>query len=54
MNKPNTWNEMMMLIAKYDWAVEGFPAPAGEKLSREEATNIRNGLVKLTKELCSE
>lgn len=41
------WREYMELIAKYDWATEGFTAPAGTLLTREEATEIRNNLVKL-------
>ena len=45
------YNEMLKLIAQYDWAVEGFPAPEGTKLTREEATEIRNGLVKLAGEI---
>ena len=44
------WNEIMRLIAQYDWAVEGFPAPAGVTLSREDATEIRNGLVGLARQ----
>ncbi len=45
------WNEMMELIAKYDWAVEGFMPPVGMKVSKENAVTIRNALVNLTKEI---
>ena len=47
----NKYNEMLKPIAEYDWAVEGFPAPAGTELTREEATEIRKGLVKLAGEI---
>ena len=50
-NPKTKFEEMMKLIAQYDWAVEGFPAPEGVLLSREDAVTIRNGLVTLTKEI---
>lgn len=43
--------EMLELIAKYDWATEGFPAPEGNELSREDAVKIRNKLVEATRDL---
>jgi hypothetical protein len=45
------FNELLKLIAQYDWATEGAPRPQGVTLSREEATTIRNGLVKLAGEI---
>jgi hypothetical protein len=42
------WQQHLALIAQYDWAVEGFPAPEGLKMSREEAVEMRNQLVKLS------
>lgn len=47
MNTIKEWNEVMKLIAQYDWAVEGFPAPEGTELTREEAVEVRNALVKV-------
>lgn len=44
---------MLAEIAKYDWAVEGFPAPAGVTLTRKEATDKRNALVASLKEKVS-
>lgn len=51
MTPKTIFEEMMLLIARYDWAVEGAPRPEGVELTREDATSIRNGLVNLTKEL---
>jgi len=51
MHNRSIWNELMELIAKYDWAVEGFSPPADCMLTRSEAVKIREGLVKLTGEL---
>lgn len=51
MTPTTIFEEMMLLIAKYDWATEGFPSPADNKLSREDAIKIRNSLVNLTKEI---
>lgn len=50
MANPNyeLWQKHLALIAEYDWATEGFPAPEGIKMSREEAIEIRNQLVKLS------
>jgi hypothetical protein len=48
------FNEMLKLIARYDWAVEGFPAPADMDISQQTGINIRNGLVNLAKELDKE
>lgn len=47
MEKHNQWKEVQKLIAQYDWAVEGFPAPEGTELTREEAVEVRNALVKV-------
>lgn len=44
----NLWKQHLALIAQYDWAVEGMPAPEGLKMSREEAIEMRNQLVKLS------
>lgn len=44
----NLWQQHLALIAQYDWAVEGFPAPEGLKMTREDAIDIRNQLVKLS------
>lgn len=41
----NQYKELQKLIAQYDWAVEGFPAPKGNELTREEAVAVRNSLV---------
>ena len=46
----NIFNEMLKLIAQYDWAVET-QIPEYNGLTKEEATKIRNGLVNLTKEI---
>lgn len=45
-----TWRELMVLIAKYDWAVEGAPAPEGTEMTREEAAALRTRLVELAGE----
>ena len=53
----NNWSEwaifqeLMRLISQYDWAVEGAPVPEGVMLTRYEATQVRNGLVKLVGEI---
>lgn len=51
MERKAKWDEYMRLIAEYDWAVEGFSAPAGTEISRETATEIRSNLVKLAGEI---
>lgn len=51
MERKTIFEEMMYLIAQYDWAVEGASRPEGVAISRDDAVTIRNGLVKLTKEL---
>lgn len=53
MERNTVFEEMMYLIAQYDWAVEGAPPPLGVTLSRNDAKRIREGLVNLTKELYS-
>lgn len=45
------WNESLEKIAVLDWAVEGFPAPYGETLSRSEAVDKRNNLVRELKKV---
>lgn len=45
------WQHMLELIAQYDWAVEGAPAPAGTTITRGQARTLRDALVKLTKQV---
>lgn len=45
------YQEYQRLIAQYDWAVEGFPAPEGTEVTKEKAVEIRNSLVKLAGEV---
>ena len=52
MNKQQyeTFQELMRLIAQYDWAVET-SIDRYNGVTKSTAVSIRNGLVKLTKEL---
>lgn len=45
------FQEVMRLIAQYDWAVEGAPIPDGVSLTRQEATDVRNALVKMVRDV---
>lgn len=45
------WDELMYLIAQYDWAVEGMPCPPYRGLTTEQGVQIRNNLVALAKEM---
>ena len=40
MDNITTFKEMLELVVKYDWAVEGASAPSDCKLSREGATKM--------------
>lgn len=44
------FQEIMTLVAKYDWAVEGGDMPEDSKLTREEAATLRTKLLGLLKE----
>ena len=50
MKSLEVWRELNKMIAQYDWAVEGYPAPASNDLTREQAVELRNSLVKLAGE----
>ena len=47
MSQYNLYKEYQKLIAQYDWAVEGFQAPEGTEVTREQAVEIRTNLVNL-------
>lgn len=43
------WDELIKMASQYDWAVEGFPAPA-DAPDRATAVELRNRLIKLAGE----
>ena len=45
------WQDLMYEIAKYDWAVEGFPRPEWAEEDRDTAIGIRNALVAVANEV---
>ena len=45
------FNELMLLVSKYDWATEGFPAPEGNRLERTDAVALRTELLNVTRTL---
>ncbi len=43
------FQEVMKLVSRYDWSVEGGYPPAGQNLTRTEAEQIRTKLLGLLK-----
>lgn len=47
----NYWQDLLYEVAKYDWAVEGFPRPEWAEEDRETSIGIRNAFVALASEV---